>query len=58
MSEYDASQHPEVKAGNKTAEEVFKEYLDSFEVRAFPLLTSLATGFIPSHSRTTATRSS
>ena len=31
MAEYDATQHPDVKAGKKTEEAVFKDFLDSFE---------------------------
>ena len=29
---YDASQHPDVMAGRKTADEVFREFLDTFDV--------------------------
>ena len=32
MSTYDASQHPDVKKGIKTANEVLREFLDTFEV--------------------------
>ncbi len=37
MAAYDAGSHPEVAAGRKTPDEVFKTFLDAFEgpVRAF-----------------------
>jgi hypothetical protein len=31
MKQYDASQHPDVTAGTRTAASVFKEFLDTFD---------------------------
>lgn len=45
---YNASQHPDVKAGKKTEEEVLCEFLDTFEMHH-----SLATGGTGRDSRVT-----